>query len=251
MIKRDKLVSYINSYLSCTNFKDYAPNGLQVEGCDDIKKICTSVTAGKDSIEKAIENGADALLVHHGYFWRGEKPVVTGVMKRRLSLLLQNDLNLLAYHLPLDAHKLVGNNACLAKKFNVKNITQHSINDVPDILWMGELDSEISPHNFEDFLTKILQRPMHLLGGDKKIKKIAWCSGAAQDLIEEAAFLGADAYISGESSERTFYLARELGIHYFCCGHHATERYGIQALGKHLSDKFKLEHHFIDSNNPV
>lgn len=251
MIDRDTLVAYIDDLLACDKFNDYAPNGLQIEGKSKIVKICTAVSAGEVIVQKAIDINADMLIVHHGYFWRGEHPQILGAKKRRFSLFLQNDLNLCAYHLPLDAHLEVGNNACLAEILPVSKVMSHDAKGVQDILWTGELEKSISAADFNKFLAKNLQPPVHLSAGNKKIRKIAWCSGGAQDFIEDAAILGADAFISGEVSERTFYQAQELGVHYFACGHHATERYGVQELGKHLASKFDLQHKFIDIKNPI
>lgn len=251
MIDRNTLVTYIDCLLNCDKFKDYAPNGLQIEGKNEITKICTAVSAGEVIVKQAIEHGADMLLVHHGYFWRGEQPQIVGAKKRRFCLFLQNDLNLCAYHLPLDAHLEIGNNACLADILPVSKIMSHDAKGVQDILWTGELEKDINADDFNQFLAENLQTPIHLSAGEKKIKKVAWCSGGAQDFIEDAATLGADAYISGEVSERTFYQAQELGVHYFACGHHATERYGVQELGKHLAAEFDLQHKFIDIKNPI
>ncbi|GGI81134.1 Nif3-like dinuclear metal center hexameric protein [Legionella impletisoli] len=252
MIKRSNLSQYLDEFLSCASFQDYAPNGLQVEGKDTIHKICTAVTASEKAIEEAIAKNADALLVHHGYFWRGEDPTVKGIKKRRLGLLLASELNLFAYHLPLDCHATLGNNACLAKRLEVGSIQSHKINKTPDLLWSGTLKESLSIQKLTQLIThKLNQTPFVIHASDKPIQQIAWCSGAAQDYIDEAVALGVDAYLSGEVSERTYYLAKELGIHYLACGHHASERFGIQALGEHLSQEFELSHEFIDSDNPI
>ncbi len=247
-----ELSSYLHQLLSCDRYNDYAPNGMQVEGKDEIRRICTAVTASDDVINQAITWKADALLVHHGYFWRGEAPVITGMKRQRLNKLLRHDINLLAYHLPLDCHPELGNNACLAKLFDVDSVQMHRAGNTDNLLWSGRLAQTMTHTVLTDFLNKKLGRiPLSVAGNDKLISRIAWCSGGAQDFIEEANRLGADAYLSGEISERTYYQAKELGIHYYSCGHHATERYGIQALGEYLASYFKLEHLFIDSNNPV
>ncbi|WED43907.1 Nif3-like dinuclear metal center hexameric protein [Legionella cardiaca] len=252
MISRTKLASYLHEFLGCGNFHDYAPNGVQIEGKNDIKRICTAVTASAEAIEHAIALQADALLVHHGYFWRGEESIITGMKRQRISQLLTHDISLFAYHLPLDCHPEIGNNACLAKLLNVDSFKMHSAGKTPNLLWSGSFTKAKTANEFllqlED---KLGRKPLHVEGSSKPIKYFAWCSGAAQDFIEEAYNLGADAYISGEISERTYYQAKELGIHYFACGHHATERYGVQELGKHLSSRFNVAHHFIDSANPV
>ena len=252
MTQRAELEDYLHNYLQVDAFQDYAPNGLQVEGKTEIHRICTAVTASHDVIKKACEHQADALLVHHGYFWKGEEPTLRGMKRTRIADLLAHDINLFGYHLPIDCHKLIGNNACIAKKLALKKLKSHSAGKTPDLLWTGELPKPLSADAFTHQLAQVFDRvPQCIVGSDKIIKKIAFCSGAAQDFIENAAALGVDAYISGEISERTYYQAKELGVHYFACGHHATERDGIHTLGKHLAEQFGLEHMFIDSDNPV
>ena len=252
MIHRDELQQYIHMHLECDRFKDYAPNGLQVEGRAVIERICTAVSASEHAINAAIACEADALLVHHGYFWSGEAAVITGIKRQRIARLLSTDLNLYAYHLPLDAHATLGNNACLATLLCANSVQMHTVDGTPQLLWSGELSMAITADELKTRLQNILDRdPLLISGGTKVIQRIAWCSGAAQSLIDQAHKLGVDAYLSGEVSERTFDQAAELGLHYFACGHHATERYGIQALGEHLAQKFDLKHSFIDSDNPV
>lgn len=252
MITRDALALYLNDYLACDSFNDYAPNGLQVEGRGAIKRICTAVTASHEAITKAISLKADALLVHHGYFWRGEDPVIVGMKRRRIGQLIKHDLNLFAYHLPLDCHIELGNNACLGQMLELDDIKTHSAGKTPNLLWSGMLSTPMTTTELSNVLGEKLKRePLCVWGSTKPIQHVAWCSGGAQDYIEDAHRLGVDAYISGEISERTYYQAQELGIHYFSCGHHATERYGIQALGQHLATKFGIQHQFIDSANPV
>lgn len=254
MIKRDELTGYLQQLLSCGNFEDYAPNGLQVEGAPEIFRICTAVTASADVIEQAAMLRADALLVHHGYFWRGESPVLTGMKRHRIAGLMNNNISLFAYHLPLDCHAELGNNACLGKLFDIDfvKIKKYRAGKTPDLLWSANLLNQQSVEDFAvELENKLGSKPMVIKAGEKPIHRLAWCSGGAQDFIVEAHALGADAYLSGEISERTYYQAKELGIHYFSCGHHATERLGIQALGNHLSEVYQLEHQFIDSFNPV
>lgn len=252
MITQSELSLYLHEFLSCDRYVDYAPNGMQVEGKDEIKRICTAVTASSDVIAEAVAWKADALLVHHGYFWRGEDPVITGMKRERIAKLLNNNINLFAYHLPLDCHPDLGNNACLAKLLLVDSVHVHKAGTTEGLLWSGTLSQTMTARQLSEFLdTKLTRKPVHIEGNDQAISRIAWCSGAAQDYIEDASRLGVDAYLSGEVSERTYYQARELGIHYYSCGHHATERYGIESLGNHLSSHFELEHIFIDSNNPI
>ena len=252
MISRIDLARYLHDYLACDSFNDYAPNGLQVEGRSAVKRICTAVTASYDVIAKAAALDADALLVHHGFFWRGEDAVITGMKQRRIASLLENKLNLFAYHLPLDCHLVLGNNACLGELFELDDIKTHFAGKTANLLWSGKLAKPLAAVEWSERLAEKLQRqPLCVSGSNKPITHVAWCSGGAQDFIVEAHQLGVDAYISGEISERTYYQAQELGLHYFSCGHHATERYGIQALGQHLVERFGVQHQFIDSDNPV
>ncbi|MFI4962348.1 MAG: Nif3-like dinuclear metal center hexameric protein [Legionellales bacterium] len=252
MIEANTLKGYLHNYLQCELYVDYAPNGLQVQGKSEIARICTAVTASDAVISEALSWGADALLVHHGYFWKGEDPVITGMKRQRLAKLLSNDINLFAYHLPLDCHIQLGNNACLGTLFKVDSVRMHKVNRVDNLLWSGMLAKPLSAEQFGVFLeTQLGRKPLHISGHNKPIHHIAWCSGGAQDFIVEAHQLGVDAFISGEVSERTYYQAKELGIDYYSCGHHATERYGIQALGNHLSQLYQLDHKFLDSANPV
>lgn len=252
MITRSDLTVYLDQFLAAQTISDYAPNGLQIEGRSDIRKICTAVSITQSVIQAAIQWQADAILVHHGFFWRGERAVLTGVRRQRIAALLSHELNLFAYHLPLDLHPIVGNNACLAQRLPVDNITQHDLEKLPKGLWAGDLLQKTNAQDFGQLLQDVLlQTPIHIAVNRPHIQKIAWCTGAAQDFLEEAQKLGIDAYISGEISERTYDLAQELNIHYYACGHHATERYGVQALAAHLEEKFGIEHRFIDTHNPI
>jgi len=252
VITRDELAAYLRDYLACDSFNDYAPNGLQIEGKDKIEHICTAVTASEEAIQKAVFLQADALLVHHGFFWRGEDPVIGGIKRKRIGPLIANNVNLFAYHLPLDCHPDLGNNACLAELLALESVQMHLAGKTPNLLWSGQLAEPMVASKFSEYLAEKLKRePICVSGSDKPISRLAWCTGAAQDFIVDAHQLGVDAYLSGEISERTYYQAQELGFHYFACGHHATERYGIQALGQHLSARFDVSHQFIDSANPV
>lgn len=246
-----QLVAAVNEHLQVNSFKDYCPNGLQVEGKRQINKIVTGVTASQALIDKAIEAKADALLVHHGYFWKGENPTITGMKARRMHSLLSNNLSLLAYHLPLDAHPVLGNNQQLAQLMGWK---VSGLMESPD--WsFGNYGHLVQAQTGAEFAASLEQRlghkPLYLEGHTRPIKTLAWCTGAAQGGIFRAAELGVDAYISGEVSEQTLHVAQELGISYFAAGHHATERYGVQALGEWIQQQWQIDCEFIDLLNPV
>jgi dinuclear metal center YbgI/SA1388 family protein len=252
MLTHQVLDDYLKSYLSVDVFQDYAPNGLQIVGKNEITTLCTAVSASLCSIQKAVDVGADALLVHHGFFWRGEEPVLVGLKRSRIAALLRHDINLFAFHLPLDCHREIGNNACIGRLLDIQEPVSHRQGRNRDLLWSGRLAHPFSPEAFHACLEeKFHRKPLHISVSNAPIQRIAWCSGAAQDFIEDAALLGVDAYLSGEISERTYYQAKEYGIHYFACGHHATERFGIRSLGEHLAEAFGVEHHFIDAENPI
>lgn len=251
-VKCEKLVEYLDKLLSVGLFNDYSPNGLQIEGAEEINVLCTAVTASQDAIQKAINIGADALLVHHGYFWRGESPVLTGMKRARIAALLEHNINLLAYHLPLDAHSKFGNNVGLGHALGLNDIKSELAMGQPDLLWHGRFKSSLSVLALSKKIEQVLNRkPLLIEARYTNISRVAWCTGGAQDLIEQAHELGVDAFISGEISERTYYMAKELGIDFFAAGHHATERFGVQLLGEHLQKQFSLAYHFIDSANPV
>ncbi len=251
MVALSELVQYTNSLLEVERFSDYAPNGLQVEGRTEVAKIVSGVTASLELVTAAVEAGADALIVHHGYFWRGEGRCVTGIRKRRLQALLQHEISLLAYHLPLDAHPEYGNNAMLGKLLGIEYRGSFGPSS-PPLIMRGEFSEAISAVALAALLGEKLGRtPLHISGGDGEIRSVAWCSGGAQGYIEEAALAGVDAYISGEASEKTTHVAREMGVHFFAAGHHATERGGVEALSMHLSKRFDLQYQFIDIDNPV
>ena len=253
MVQRKELLDYLQHLLKVDEFSDYCPNGLQIEGGSEIKHIVAGVTASQALIDAAVAENADAILVHHGYFWKGENASITGMKKNRIKALLAADINLLAYHLPLDAHTEFGNNAQLAIKLGIENIVSSQLNGVNDLLWQGRLNQSLSATEFGQRLENELGRTaLHLSSeSNQPIKTLAWCSGGAESYIETAAELGVDAYFSGEVSEQTMHQARELDIHYFAAGHHATERYGVQALAKHLHEKFGISYNFVDIDNPV
>ena len=244
---RTELESYLQTFLNIDAYKDYAPNGLQVEGKNEIQKIVTGVTACQALIDAAIELKADAILVHHGYFWKSEPEVITGFKQKRIKSLLMNDMSLFGYHLPLDGHEELGNNAQLGKLWQLQDITPE-----PGLVKLGELKNAVSINEFVEMVSVSLDRQaLHLPGGPEMVKTVAWCSGGAQGYINQAIDWNADVYISGEVSEQTTHLAKECGIHYLAAGHHATERVGVKALGEHLEDRFGLECIFIDIANPV
>ena len=244
---RQELQSYLHDFLNISEFKDYAPNGLQVEGKQEIRTIVTGVTACQALIDEAIKLNADAILVHHGYFWKSEPEVITGFKQKRIKSLLLNDINLFGYHLPLDAHGELGNNAMLGKLWELEDITP-----LPGLVRLGRLPKAISIDDFKVQVSTSLNRDvLHLPGGAESVQTVAWCSGGAQGYIDQAIEWGADVYISGEVSEQTTHLAKECGVHYFSAGHHATERLGIMALGEHLAKKFDLACYFVDIDNPV
>lgn len=244
-----ELNHYIAQLLLPERFNDYCPNGLQVEGKSEIKRIVTGVTASMALLQAAQAQSADAVLVHHGYFWRGESPVVTGIKKNRLQFLLAHDINLFAYHLPLDAHIELGNNVMLGKLLGFGSVAY--LDDKNMMPWV-QLEQNRSLSVFADELSAKLNRQVQYIGDPSKpISTVAWCTGAAQSYMEQAIANGVDVFISGEISEQTVHLARESNTAYISAGHHATERYGIKALGEHLAEKFDLHHQFIDIDNPI
>lgn len=252
MVRLNDLLNYTDSLLGIDDYQDYCPNGLQVQGRDEVRKIVTGVSASQALIDAAVDIGADLLLVHHGFFWKGEDPRIVGMKQRRIKALFANDISLAAYHLPLDGHEELGNNAQLALRLGITVARRFGPGPMGGIAMMGELPQALSAEVLALRIADALQRePLLIKGGAKPVKRLGWCSGAAQGYLEQAAALGMDAFISGEISEHTVHAARELGIHYFAAGHHATERYGVKALGEHLSKLFTLESHFIDMANPV
>ncbi len=253
-MKINELQTYLTQILQPERFSDYCPNGLQVEGKQEIRKIVTGVTASMALLQAAHKGGADAILVHHGYFWRGENQAITGIKKRRIQFLLQHDINLFAYHLPLDAHLEIGNNVMLGK---VLGLTIAGYLDDKNMLPWAELKTPQSLQMFANYLQNKLGRAPQIVGDlNMPIKTVAWCTGGAQGYIEQVIAakkdnFNVDVYISGEISEQTVHSARESDTSYIAAGHHVTERYGIQALGEHLAKKFDLIHEFIDIDNPV
>ncbi|MBC6414146.1 MAG: Nif3-like dinuclear metal center hexameric protein [Chromatiales bacterium] len=251
MTSLSDISAYTDRYLEVGHFKDYSPNGLQVESQRPIRLLISGVTASQALIDAAIAEDGDAILVHHGYFWRNEEPTISGMKARRLRTLLSSGVGLLAYHIPLDAHDVVGNNVQLAKHLGISlQGCFGDYNGVP-LARYGTI-APCDADKFADKIERVLSRPPQLIaGGRATIETVGLCTGAAQDCIEEAVRLGLDAYISGEISERTVHIAREEGIHYYAAGHHATERYGVQALGEHLAEHFDITHRYIEIDNPV
>ncbi len=250
MVQRQELVGYIDELLDTGSYPDSCPNGLQVEGRSEINLLITGVTASLALLEQALDSGADAILVHHGYFWKGEESCVVGMKQRRLKALLAADTNLLAWHLPLDAHPVYGNNAQLATVLGLQPVS--GFGGAPPVGMAGRLNTAMSADAFAGHIANQLRRtPFYVPAGPEEIITIAWCSGAAQSWFSHAVAMGVDAYLTGEVSEPTVHMARECGVHFFAAGHHATERYGVKALGEHLARRFDLDHRFIDIDNPI
>ena len=246
----DDLANFLATELDINRFRDYCPNGLQVQGRERMGRVVTGVTASLALLEAAREAGADAVVVHHGFFWRGEDARVIGPKHRRLKLLLTNDINLFAYHLPLDAHPELGNNAQLGKRLGLVAKSRFAEQDLG---WLGRADASVrTVGDLAAVVERALGRTPLLIGDrEQPLGRVGWCTGAAQNTFGEAIAAGASVYLSGEISEQTVHLAHESGAAYLACGHHATERYGVQALGDYLADKFGLRHQFIDIPNPV
>jgi len=246
-MKPEELEGYCNERLDAGTFDDYCPNGLQVDAGERVSHIVSGVTASLALIEAAVEAGAELLLVHHGYFWKGEPAPLRGMKGRRVRRLMQSGISLLAYHLPLDAHPELGNNAGLGRALGFAGapIADQSL------LWGVDLDRPVGSEHLAASIEQSLGRAPLVMHAGRPLQRIAWCTGAAQGYIAQAADAGYDAFISGEVSEQTLHLARELDIAYFAAGHHATERFGVKSLGDELAGKFALAHTFIDIDNPV
>lgn len=251
-MKNRKLANKLDQFLEIHQFKDYCPNGWQIEGREQVQKIITGVTANQALIDRAIAENTDAILVHHGFFWKGEDQAIIGMKYNRIKALIENGINLYAYHLPLDVHPELGNNAQLAKLLGITDRRPLEPWNKRSVGRVGKFDSSLTPDQLSTRIESALARkPLLINGGKKEIKSIAWCTGGGQDYITIAAEQGIDAFISGEISERTVHIAREMGIHYYAAGHHATERYGVQALGQWLNDELALDVTYIDIDNPV
>lgn len=247
-MQREKLRDYLDQLLDAARFRDYCPNGLQVEGRLEVMRVVCGVTASLALVEAAVACGADALLVHHGWFWKSDDVRVTGWRKERMSRLLAADINLFAYHLPLDAHLDLGNNAQLASRLGWRIDGRFADQDIG---FLGRAACATAA-DLADDLERVLGRSPQLVGdATRRLNRIAWCTGGAQSYFEQAIVAGADCFVSGEISEQTVHLARESGIPFIAAGHHATERYGVQALGRHLQEKFGLACPYVDIDNPV
>lgn len=254
MAKLSVIMAELERLLQASRFNDYCPNGLQVEGRAEVRTIVSGVSACRALLERALAEQADLVLVHHGFFWKGENPCVVGAKKQRLALLLNHDVSLVAYHLPLDAHPSLGNNVQLAQKLGFEIVSGLKPGVEPAIGYVGTLKQPCSAAELSRRMHAALQRkPLWIAGGadTTPIQRIAWCTGAAQNFIDDAVAQGVDAYLTGEVSEHTVHTARENGMHLFAAGHHATERYGVQAVGDYLAEKFAVKHCFIEIDNPV
>jgi dinuclear metal center YbgI/SA1388 family protein len=250
LMQLNELEIYLNQLLDAAHFCDYCPNGLQVEGKNTVRRLVSGVTASFDLLQAAVAAGADTVLVHHGYFWRGEDQCLVGMKRRRIALLMAHDISLLAYHLPLDAHPELGNNAQLARRLGFIETGRFG---QQNIAMQGTLLSQVSTlRDLRINIERVLSHKPLVIGSDERlVRRVAWCTGAAQGYFDEAIRQGVDAFITGEISEQNVHAARESGVAFIAAGHHATERYGVQALGEHISRKFNIAHQFIDVDNPV
>ena len=249
---RAELLNAFDALLQPERFKDYGPNGLQVEGKGHVRKIVSGVTASLALIEAAVAADADAIFVHHGLFWRGQSGAITGWMKQRLALLLHHDINLYAYHLPLDAHPEWGNNAQLGLHLGLTASSRFGDQNLGFLGVRADGSGFSSAQALSDHVEKALNRPVTTVNKEKlNLKNIAWCTGGAQGYFEAAIAAGADAFITGEISEPQAHLAREMNVAYIACGHHASERYGAPAVAAHVAGQFGVAHEFIDIDNPA
>jgi dinuclear metal center YbgI/SA1388 family protein len=249
MVTRDELQSHLAALLQVERFRDYGPNGLQVEGGATVRRLVSGVTASLSLIEAAVQWQADAIVVHHGLFWRGQDGRVVGWMRQRLHALLTQGINLFAYHLPLDAHAELGNNAQFGARLGLRADARFGEQELGFIGDAGAL-AQVEP--LAAAIERTLARPLTVVAGDgRPLRRIGWCTGAAQGSFEAAVAAGADAFVTGEISEPQAHIARETGVAFLACGHHATERFGVQALAAHVAQTFALEHRFIDIHNPA
>jgi dinuclear metal center YbgI/SA1388 family protein len=249
MAARNEVESYLQTLLDVGRFRDYGPNGLQVEGCPDLHRVVSGVTASRALIEAAIADRADTIIVHHGLFWRGQDGRLTGWLKQRVQLLLAHEINLFAYHLPLDAHPQFGNNAQFGARLQLVADARFGEQDLG---FIGAPAQPLALAGLSDRLLQQLGRTPTVVAGDgRPLRRIAWCTGGAQGYFEAAIAAGADAFITGEISEPQAHYAHETGVAFIACGHHASERYGAPALADHVAQEFGLAHRFIEIDNPA
>ena len=248
MAERGKIEAHLEHLLDAGRFRDYGPNGLQVEGKPEVRKIVSGVTASLALIEAAIAVDADALLVHHGLFWKGHDGRIAGWLRSRIALLMAHDINLYAYHLPLDAHPELGNNAGFGRRLGLAADARFGDQDLgfagpaPGPTTLSEIERRVGHATG--------RAPVVVPGDGRVIRRVAWCTGGAQGYFEAAIAAGADVYLTGEISEPQAHIARETGVAFIACGHHASERDGAAAVGAHLAQHFGLQHEFIDIPNP-
>lgn len=249
-VSLSELVRHLDGLLQVEQFNDYCPNGLQVEGKPEVSRVLTGVTASQALIDEAVDRGVDAIFVHHGYFWKGEDPCLVGIKRKRIAALMAHDISLLAYHLPLDEHPTLGNNAGLAARLDIQ-VEGRLADYSPGAVGMVGSVTECSGDEFATKLFERLERqPLHI-DAARPLRRLAWCTGGGQGYIEAAVAAGVDGYLTGEVSEQTVHVARETGIHFFAAGHHATERYGASAIASHLQGELGLECEFLDIDNPA
>ncbi len=249
MAHRSDIDVYLSAVMQAATFKDYGPNGLQIEGRERVGLLVSGVTASLALIEAAIAARADALLVHHGLFWRGQDGRLTGWLKQRVQRLMAHDISLFAYHLPLDAHAEFGNNAQFGRRIGVSADSRFGEQSLG---FVGSLEQPMTTPDLLGRLRQISSRtPAHVEGDGRALRRVAWCTGGAQSYFEGAIAAGADVFITGEMSEPQVHLARETGVAFIACGHHASERYGVQALGSHIAEHFGIEHRYIEIDSPA
>ena len=246
---RDELGAYVDNLLEAARYRDYCPNGLQVEGRAEVRRVVCGVTASQSLLDEAVRRNADAVLVHHGWFWKNDDSRITGIRRKRMGTLLGADINLFAYHLPLDGHAELGNNAQLAKLLGWRIDGRFADQDIG---FLGRPAETVTAGDIASALEQALGRTVMLVGdAARPVGRLGWCSGGAQGMFEQAIVAGAECFVSGEISEQTVHLARESGVPYIAAGHHATERYGVMALGEHLREKFGLDCEYVELDNPV
>lgn len=254
-IHRDDLQHWLGQLLACDRYSDYCPNGLQLQGQAQVRHIVTGVTASLALIKAAIERGADTLLVHHGWFWKNEDPCIVGMKHQRIALALAHQLNIFAYHLPLDGHPVYGNNTQLGHVLGLEPDHDDEGNLLrvgpQNLIQLGHLPQPLSLQEFAGQVHQALQRKPTFVGNpQQKISSVAWCTGGAQGFMPTAIEAGVDLYLTGEASEHSFHYAQETDTAFMAAGHHATERYGVKALGEHIAQQFPVQVEFIDIDNP-